>query len=105
MIFLPAGRFAIGPLPPGLFAARFLAAVIRPPLLFFAMGLASVPDLVRGGPSGAFPPAPQCGLPHRRALSQTRTWGTSLPGHATGRGARGSQKTDAAGGRPRSWGP
>jgi hypothetical protein len=30
-------------LPPGDFAARFLAAVIRPPLLFFAMGLASVP--------------------------------------------------------------
>jgi hypothetical protein len=27
------------PLPPGLFAARFFAAVIRPPLLFLAMGI------------------------------------------------------------------
>jgi hypothetical protein len=30
---------ATGPLPPGDWAARFLAAVIRPPLLFFAMGM------------------------------------------------------------------
>ena len=37
MIFLPAGRFLIAPLPPGALAARFLAAVILPPLLFFAM--------------------------------------------------------------------
>jgi hypothetical protein len=34
MIFRPALRFLTGPFPPGLFAARFLAAVIRPPLLF-----------------------------------------------------------------------
>jgi hypothetical protein len=37
MIFKPAGRLLIGPLPPGDFAARFLAAVILPPLLFFAI--------------------------------------------------------------------
>jgi hypothetical protein len=37
MMFRPAGRFATGPLPPAVFAARFFAAVIRPPLLFFAM--------------------------------------------------------------------
>jgi len=36
MIFLPAFRFLTGPLPPGAFAARFFAAVIRPPLLFLA---------------------------------------------------------------------
>jgi hypothetical protein len=35
MILLPAGRFLTIPLPPGPFAARFFAAVIRPPLLFF----------------------------------------------------------------------
>ena len=38
MMFRPAGRLLTGPLPPGVLAARFLAAVIRPPLLFFAMG-------------------------------------------------------------------
>ncbi len=37
MIFRPALRLATGPFPPGFFAARFLAAVIRPPLLFFAI--------------------------------------------------------------------
>lgn len=37
MIFLPTGRFATLPLPPGFFAARFFAAVILPPLLFFAI--------------------------------------------------------------------
>jgi hypothetical protein len=37
MILRPAGRFLTRPLPPADFAARFLAAVIRPPLLFFAM--------------------------------------------------------------------
>jgi len=37
MIFRPAGRFLTIPFPPGPLAARFLAAVIRPPLLFFAM--------------------------------------------------------------------
>ena len=37
MIFLPALRFLTRPLPPGFFAARFLAAVILPPLLFFAI--------------------------------------------------------------------
>ena len=39
MILRPAGRFATGPLPPGDLAARFLAAVIRPPLLFLAIGM------------------------------------------------------------------
>jgi hypothetical protein len=39
MILRPAGRFATGPLPPGDLAARFFAAVIRPPLLFLAIGL------------------------------------------------------------------
>ena len=37
MILLPALRFFTGPRPPGAFAARRLAAVILPPLLFFAM--------------------------------------------------------------------
>ena len=37
IIFRPAGRFLTSPLPPVVFAARFLAAVIRPPLLFFAI--------------------------------------------------------------------
>jgi hypothetical protein len=36
-MFLPARRFLTIPLPPGLFLARFLAAVILPPLLFFAI--------------------------------------------------------------------
>jgi len=35
MTFRPALRFLTGPFPPGLFAARFLAAVILPPLLLF----------------------------------------------------------------------
>jgi hypothetical protein len=34
---LPAGRSFIGPFPPAFFAARALAAVILPPLLFFAI--------------------------------------------------------------------
>jgi hypothetical protein len=38
MMFRPAGRFLIGPLPPADFAARFFAAVILPPLVFLAMG-------------------------------------------------------------------
>ena len=37
MMFRPAGRFLMRPLPPFDFAARFFAAVIRPPLLIFAM--------------------------------------------------------------------
>ena|SRR5438552_7463120 len=37
MIFLPALRLATRPFPPGLFAARLLAAVIRPPRLFLAI--------------------------------------------------------------------
>src|SRR5437773_4682960 len=37
MIFLPALRLATRPFPPGLFAARFFAAVIRPPRLFLAI--------------------------------------------------------------------
>lgn len=37
MILLPAARFFIVPLPPGILAARFLAAVILPPLVFFAI--------------------------------------------------------------------
>ena len=37
MIFRPAGRFFTGPRPPAVLAARVLAAVIRPPLLFFAI--------------------------------------------------------------------
>ena len=36
-MFRPAARFLIAPRPPDLFAARFLAAVILPPLLFFAI--------------------------------------------------------------------
>jgi hypothetical protein len=41
MIFLPALRFLTGPFPPADFAARFLAAVILPPLLFFAIAVSS----------------------------------------------------------------
>ena len=37
MIFRPALRFLTEPRPPRDFAARFLAAVILPPLLFFAI--------------------------------------------------------------------
>jgi hypothetical protein len=37
MIRRPAGRFLTIPLPPIPFAARFFAAAIRPPLLFFAI--------------------------------------------------------------------
>jgi hypothetical protein len=37
MIFRPALRFLTRPFPPGDLAARFLAAVIFPPLLFFAI--------------------------------------------------------------------
>jgi len=37
MIRLPAVRPLTLPLPPGDFAARTFAAVIRPPLLFFAI--------------------------------------------------------------------
>ena len=37
MMFRPAGRFLMRPLPPFDLAARFLAAVIRPPRDFFAI--------------------------------------------------------------------
>lgn len=37
MMFRPAGRFLIRPLPPGDFAARFFAAAIRVPLVFLAI--------------------------------------------------------------------
>jgi len=37
MMFFPAGLFFTMPLPPALLAALFFAAVIRPPLLFFAI--------------------------------------------------------------------
>ena len=37
MILRPALRFLTGPFPPGVSAARALAAVILPPLLFFAI--------------------------------------------------------------------
>jgi hypothetical protein len=37
MIFRPAGRFLTIPFPPRPFAARLFAAVILPPLLFFAI--------------------------------------------------------------------
>ncbi len=37
IIFRPAVRFLTGPRPPADLAARFLAAVIRPPLLFLAI--------------------------------------------------------------------
>jgi hypothetical protein len=43
---LPAGRSFTGPFPPGFFAARDLAAVILPPLLFFAMLNTSLNGLV-----------------------------------------------------------
>jgi hypothetical protein len=37
IIFLPAARFLIFPVPPGVLAARFFAAAILPPLDFFAI--------------------------------------------------------------------
>jgi uncharacterized membrane protein len=43
---LPAARSFIGPFPPGAFAARRLAAVILPPLLFFAIVNTSLNCLV-----------------------------------------------------------
>src|ERR1700732_4785188 len=63
-MFRPAARFLIAPRPPCLFAARFLAAVILPPLLFFAIldllfvlfspyPNALVPRVV-AGPAGGF---------------------------------------------------
>ena len=42
MIFFPAGRFLTLPRPPDDLAARLLAAVIRPPLLFFAIYILSL---------------------------------------------------------------
>jgi hypothetical protein len=45
MIFRPAFRFATGPFPPFRLAARFLAAVILPPLVFF---------ILKSPPSAAF---------------------------------------------------
>ena len=42
MIRLPAGRFLTRPLPPADFAARFFAAVIRPPRVFFILNLVEV---------------------------------------------------------------
>src|SRR4051812_46947995 len=42
MIFRPAGRFLIGPLPPLDAAALVLAAVIRPPRDFLAISVFSV---------------------------------------------------------------
>ena len=47
MMFLPALRSATLPLPPGAFAARFFAAAIRPPLVFFTFDLLSRPLLTR----------------------------------------------------------
>jgi len=38
MILAPAGRFLMGPFPPGDLAARFFAAVMRPPRVFFISG-------------------------------------------------------------------
>jgi len=60
MIRLPAGRLLTRPLPPVLFAARAFAAVMRPPLLFFAIGsllgvLVTVPWNAECGRSGAGP--------------------------------------------------
>src|SRR6185295_639830 len=55
MIFLPAGRFFTGPLPPGRFAARAFAAVILPPLLFFAICFVSVAWIARPGTAGRGP--------------------------------------------------
>jgi len=43
MILRPALRFLTGPRPPADFAARRLAAVILPPLLFFAILTISFP--------------------------------------------------------------
>src|SRR5438132_12204771 len=55
MIFLPALRLATRPFPPGLFAARFLGAVIRPPRLFLAI-LRSPPFLTAAGPAAVVTP-------------------------------------------------
>src|ERR1043166_3664577 len=50
MMCRPAGRLATGPLPPADFAARFFAAVMRPPLLFLAMVIPLVEgEVMRGG--------------------------------------------------------
>ena len=59
MIFRPALRFLTGPFPPVFFAARFLAAVIRPPLLFFAI----LNHLLWPLPSGVAGPDPSMVIP------------------------------------------
>jgi hypothetical protein len=46
MIFRPALRLATGPLPPGDLAARDFAAVIRPPLLFLAIAMNSLVEVI-----------------------------------------------------------
>ncbi len=46
MMFLPAGRFRTRPRPPDDLDARLFAAVIRPPLLFFAICFISSSVLV-----------------------------------------------------------
>ena len=56
IIFLPALRFLTGPRPPAALAARFFAAVIRPPLLFFTV---ITPSLVlQTGPLERAPVSP-----------------------------------------------
>jgi len=79
MILRPAGRFLTILFPPALFAARFLAAVIRPPLLFLPYdfllvdvwfsielpcpyGTVTVLDWTVTAPE-PFPPAPASNLP------------------------------------------
>jgi len=42
IIFFPARRFFTLPRPPGALAARFIAAAILPPRVFFAILIASI---------------------------------------------------------------
>src|SRR5947209_5653004 len=74
MMCLPALRFLTGPLPPLLFAARRFAAVIRPPLLFFAM-IVNLRDRAHTGASLTKRPAGQPSL--RRARREERS--SALP--------------------------
>jgi hypothetical protein len=45
MMFFPAARLLTGPLPPLRLAARFFAAAILPPLLFFIVRSPSLPSV------------------------------------------------------------
>ena len=76
MILLPALRFLMSPLPPAVFAARFFAAVIRPPLLFFTV---ITPSLVLQ--TGPLERASQLRYVETLSLGAFGHWPTASPGN------------------------